>query len=113
MQAKDFFGLTKEKAMQMDVKNKTIHCTALKVLDESMLQVLSACSKELQETLQMAVEVCREFAKSMNVTPPVDFTYDVGLVYTDTECKVKAAGQNWVGEYRLTKPVGVCTSNVS
>ena len=47
------------------------------------------------------------------LTPPVNFTYDVGLVYSDKECKVKAGGQNWVGEYRLTKPVGVCTSNVS
>ena len=68
MQAKDFFGLTKEEAMKMDVKNKTIHCTALKVLDDAMLKVLSACSKELQETLAMAVEVCSEFAKSMNAT---------------------------------------------
>ena len=68
MQAKDFFGLTKEKAMQMDAKNLTIHCTALKVLDDAMLKMLSACSTELQETLQMAVEVCHEFAKSMNVT---------------------------------------------
>ena len=52
----------------MDVKNLTKHCTELKVLDEGMLKLLSGCSKELEATLTMAVAVCREFAKSMNVT---------------------------------------------
>jgi len=43
---------------------------------------------------------------------PANFTYDVGLVYTDKDCKVKAGAPHWVGEFRLTKPVGVCTTNV-
>ena len=44
---------------------------------------------------------------------PVTFTYDVGLVYTDKECKVQApAKQGWYGRQTLTKPVGVCTTNV-
>ena len=57
--------------------------------------------------------MCVGVTSCLLLTPPVNFTYDVGLVYTDKECKVKAGGQNWVGEMRLTKPVGVCTTNVS
>ena len=55
--------------------------------------------------------ICVGVTSRLLFTLPVNFTYDVGLVYSDKDCKVKA-GKNFVGEFRLTKPVGVCTTNV-
>jgi len=58
IQAKAFFGLTKEKAMKMDPDQRKKHCADLKLVNKEMIATLKDCSPELMETLSMAVEVC-------------------------------------------------------
>merc|ERR1712048_549084 len=80
------------------------------------LKILNLCYPDVMKKVKM---MCSGWKPSTGDKKPgsgdkkpANFTYDVGLVYTDKECKVKADAQNWVGEFRLTKPVGVCTTNV-
>ena len=58
MQAKDFMGLTKKQALDMDPEKQKEHCGHLSALDKGMIAHLKGCSDELMKTLSMAMEVC-------------------------------------------------------
>ena len=58
VQAKAFFGLTKDKAMNMAATERASHCLALKSMDTKMISSLKDCSSELMETLSVAMDVC-------------------------------------------------------
>ena len=58
MQAKAFFGLTKEKAMEMAASEHAGHCLALKSLNKEMFGALQNCSPELTKPFSVVIEVC-------------------------------------------------------
>lgn len=47
----------------MEATEIATHCSQLQVLDKAMISMLSTCSKELEATFKMALEVCAQVAK--------------------------------------------------
>merc|ERR1711937_991198 len=84
-------------------------CSSMHSLSQTDLASMKRCyPNEMSKVKQLC------FTDKGDGKKPETFTYDVGLVYTDKECKVPAESQEkgWYGKHTLTKPVGVCTTNV-
>jgi len=105
-------AFTKQTKDTLSDTGRSSFCLGMKSMAKEEMDVMKGC---FPDVMKKVMEMCglKGDGKGDDVKKPANFTYDVGLVYTDKDCKVQAPkDKGWYGMFKLTKPVGVCTTNV-
>merc|ERR1711937_39502 len=100
-------AFTKQTKDTLSDSGRASFCHGMTSMAKDSMALMKGC---FPDVMKKVMEMCGKG----DGKKPETFTYDVGLVYTDKECKVPAESQEkgWYGKHTLTKPVGVCTTNV-